>query len=611
MRSYGKKILPLFILLIICIPGYSQEIIDSLLKISDTASVELKAYLYNKISSEYMPFDIKLSREYAGKALELSIRNKNRNQEAQALLIIGSIEKDEGNFEKALVYFTRSLPIYKELNDHGGIAHVYNLSGHVRQSQGIYDKALELYLKALRIYDKLITIDNSNENKERKGYTLNLIGSVYMYMNNYESALESFKRSLAIREDAGHNDDIANSLSNIGLYYHYRMEYDTALYYYKRSLQIKEENNTDKVSIGAILNNIGLVYSKKGDHKKAVHYYRKALEVLPVYGPRYSVARIYINMGYAYYNQNQYEQAEQYYKKAMEIAEESGARDQISDIYECLSETEESGNNYAKALEYYRIFREIKDSIFNTETNEKIAEMQTRYETENREKEIIILQKDKLLREAELTRRRNWLIVFITGFIILSGLLVLLFIQKIQKNRLYRELVYKNLQIIGSDRNMADKSVTDREQPPSGISHDAGEQKTNKYSTAPLSEQQKRDILKRIVDLVEKEKLYLDSDMSVEICAKKLDISRYYISQVINDKLGQNFKNFINSYRIKKAQMIMADKDSEKFTIEAISSQAGFKTRNSFTLAFKKYTGVTPSFYLKTVHNKKTAHHTE
>jgi len=313
---------------------------------------------------------------------------------------------------------------------------------------------------------------------------------------------------------------------------------------------------------------------------------------------------IYYNMGNEYYDKGDYEQAELHYYKAIDISEATGAADQMSEIYMYLSKMEEVRNNYDKALEYNKICAGINDSAFTADRNKKIAEMQAKYETAKKEKEIEILNKDKLLRQAELKRRSNWLIVFISGFVAVSGLLVIIFFQKKQKTKACRELVYKNLQIIGSGTKKPDKTGSNDESIPSGIIPVSGEQNINKYSTSPLDEQQKQDILERIVDLMEKENIYLDSNISVDMCAEKMDINRNYISQVINEKLDRNFNNFVNGYRIKKAQLMMADNDSEKYTVEDISSLVGFKSRTSFNAAFKRYTGVTPSFYLKTVHNE-------
>ena len=87
-------------------------------------------------------------------------------------------------------------------------------------------------------------------------------------------------------------------------------------------------------------------------------------------------------------------------------------------------------------------------------------------------------------------------------------------------------------------------------------------------------------------------------DFSLERLAM-LSQSRYkYVSQVINEHYGQNFNNFLNSYRIKEACKRMGDIEHYgNYTIEAISESVGFKSRSTFVTSFKRITGLTPSQY--------------
>jgi len=68
--------------------------------------------------------------------------------------------------------------------------------------------------------------------------------------------------------------------------------------------------------------------------------------------------------------------------------------------------------------------------------------------------------------------------------------------------------------------------------------------------------------------------------------------------------LHKNFNGLINEYRIKEARRLFSEPDIERFTIEYISEKVGFSSISTFNRAFKKYLGVTPSFYLKTIVDK-------
>ena len=104
---------------------------------------------------------------------------------------------------------------------------------------------------------------------------------------------------------------------------------------------------------------------------------------------------------------------------------------------------------------------------------------------------------------------------------------------------------------------------------------------------------------------MENEKLYLQPDMSVKTVSLKIGVNTTYLSQVINDVFHMNFNNYINEYRIKDARKMLTDPENTHLTIPAIVEKAGFKSRPSFNDAFKKYTGVTPSFYIWALKKKK------
>ena len=81
--------------------------------------------------------------------------------------------------------------------------------------------------------------------------------------------------------------------------------------------------------------------------------------------------------------------------------------------------------------------------------------------------------------------------------------------------------------------------------------------------------------------------------------AKKLHSNRNYLSQIINEHFNVNFNNFVNEYRIKESRKLLLSSKYENYTIEGIATTVGFHSKTTFNNAFKKFTGVTPSFFRK------------
>ncbi len=117
-----------------------------------------------------------------------------------------------------------------------------------------------------------------------------------------------------------------------------------------------------------------------------------------------------------------------------------------------------------------------------------------------------------------------------------------------------------------------------------------------KYQRSALDNEQSNRIADKINNIMSKETLYLDSNLSLQKLANHLAISPNYISQTLNETLCTNFFDFINKWRIEAAKpKILANQDS----VLTIALEVGFNARSSFYKAFKQETGQTPSEFRK------------
>lgn len=106
--------------------------------------------------------------------------------------------------------------------------------------------------------------------------------------------------------------------------------------------------------------------------------------------------------------------------------------------------------------------------------------------------------------------------------------------------------------------------------------------------------------LKSNLDLLMKEKkLYLDHDINVASLAEEMNITSHQLSYIINTGYNQNFFNFINGYRIKKAKTLLLDKSADTLTMLGIAYESGFSSKTAFNTTFKKLTNQTPTEFKK------------
>ncbi|MFK8007205.1 MAG: helix-turn-helix domain-containing protein [Saprospiraceae bacterium] len=127
------------------------------------------------------------------------------------------------------------------------------------------------------------------------------------------------------------------------------------------------------------------------------------------------------------------------------------------------------------------------------------------------------------------------------------------------------------------------------------------EEKKQKYESSNLQEQQKESYLKKLVQFVELNKPYLETELTLAQLSEQINIPSHYLSQVINEKLKCNFLDFINGYRIEEAKEKLADIKFNHYTIVAVAFESGFNSKSAFYSAFKKQVGATPSSYRKSL----------
>ncbi len=98
---------------------------------------------------------------------------------------------------------------------------------------------------------------------------------------------------------------------------------------------------------------------------------------------------------------------------------------------------------------------------------------------------------------------------------------------------------------------------------------------------------------------VEKEKLFLDPNIKLIDISSRMGIPRKLLSQLINEVFNENFKSFLNKYRIEYAKKLMADPSLKGISLLRISYESGFNSKSVFNSVFKKFTGMIPSEFRK------------
>lgn len=375
---------------------------DNIIYVSDP---EMDLELNKKIDS--------LTRKNLKKPLSQKEKYFFLNTRGNALNVLGIIYQDQGDFAKAIDYYTSSLKIREEIGDKQGISASLNNIGIIYYDQGDYIKGLDFYSRSLQIDEEIgdsMGIANSVAN----------IGIIYKKQGDYSRALEFFNRSLKIREEIGHYQGIANSLNNIGSIYDAQNEFVKAVNYYSQSLTIKEGIG-DNQGIANSLNNIGNIYYELGDFTEAINYGERSLSV----------------------------------------AREIGAALEIRKAAESLWESHKRLKNYQKALEMYELSVKTRDSL-ESETNQKeIIRQEFKYDYEKKEALANALHSAEMKQQESETiaekKQQNTIIIAVSVGLVLVVLFLIFVFNRLRITRKQKNEIGEQKEIIEESH----KEITD------------------------------------------------------------------------------------------------------------------------------------------------------
>jgi serine phosphatase RsbU (regulator of sigma subunit)/Tfp pilus assembly protein PilF len=334
-------------------------------------------------------------------ALSIMKGIKNIRGESFCYLNIGQTYSDMGNLPEALQYMLKGLKIKEQLNDKIGLEVGYNNIGNLYLTQGNYTQALNYYLKTLKIAEAandglVIAYANSN------------IGDVFYGQGKLDIALVYYKKALKHQEEMKDARGGSTSYTNIGNIYSTKKQYKEALIYHLKDFNAKETVN-DKQGMAVASNNIGFDYFGLKRFDQALAYQLKSFNLCKEIGFRRGLVNAAGGIGNLYEQKKQYEKALTYYDQMLSIAKELDYKTGVSDAYSNHASVYTRLKQFEKALQYTELFHNAKDTLLNKDNFKQVAELNTRYETDKKEKEILLLTKDqelnaKTIKQQQLVR---------------------------------------------------------------------------------------------------------------------------------------------------------------------------------------------------------------
>jgi len=274
----------------------------------------------------------------------------------------------------------------------------YRFAGAIYKNRGEYAKSLSFHIKSLRINDSL-------GNKAALATNYNDIGIVYKNLGEYQNALDSYLKANALVTELGMNKGIVMTLNNLGTIYEALDQHENALKYYNRAYtKAKEFGIAEGLSVS--LSNIGELYANKGDRSRALFYFREALKMDEITGDLVGSAVTRLNMAAMFIGEKQWDSAVYHYNKSRIVAEQYNSYDLLAKVYNGLTRLYEEQGDYKNALGMYKLARNAQDSVYNENAAKQLAEIKSRFEALQKDREIDQLKSENLLNELKIREQR-------------------------------------------------------------------------------------------------------------------------------------------------------------------------------------------------------------
>jgi len=133
--------------------------------------------------------------------------------------------------------------------------------------------------------------------------------------------------------------------------------------------------------------------------------------------------------------------------------------------------------------------------------------------------------------------------------------------------------------------------------PPTVVDSELDTHDRQKYARSGLTDETATSLLNQLTNLMAREAAYRDPDLTLANLANRLDVHPNYLSQVINERLGMTFADYVGLLRIEAFKQLAADPKNSHLTLLALAYECGFNSKSTFNRQFKKLTGQLPSAY--------------
>lgn len=433
----------LFVFSLSCFSSNAQDQkrVDSLLNVASKQTDTTQIISYAMLWAEYIYVDPLASKPFLDSTIVLSKRLKNNKFIARTTNYLGVYYNMTSQYEKSLPIFDEVIARYTKLNDMTQVCAALNNKAIALRSLGRFNECLEVHMKSLKLKEQI------GDTEESLAASYWNIGNIQGDIGNYDTSNNYYKKAKVIYEKLNLTDDLSSINMNMAINLKGQKVYEEAKSLMLAEVPYYKEHNYNNDLAGAY-DNIGWIYAQQDSLELAEDYYKKSLEISEQYGETSLIGLNLRHLGELYNKKREYREALRYIKGALQNAEETGTRKKkIGDLLE-MSKAYAGLGRYKEAYEYHTDYHELHDEILGEENIKRMNELEVQYQTEKKEKELIIKENEIKLLEERKQKDENekfFLIISLIGLIALAIAIFYALRQKMKRNKITREKLDNDL----------------------------------------------------------------------------------------------------------------------------------------------------------------------
>lgn len=287
--------------------------------------------------------------------------------------------------------------------------------------KGKYDKSLEKNLIALELL--------TNAGSTVEVFKLqNNIGSIYERNNQLEEAKKMYKASAEGALSVNDYDGYVSAKCNYAIILSKTNEVKQAVAIYYELLPLSKKYCRDEF-VSQIYQSLGVCERRLGNTEKGLEYYLLAKDIYDRIGTLSGMSIINTNIGLCYIDLKNYKQAEDYLKLGLKQSQEIKSWLWQKKAYLGLYTLEHHKGDFKQANYYLEMHQVVNDSLYNQETQDKLGQLQTQYNLQQKEN-TILSQQNTIVQNALTLNKRNTLLIVIVSAVVILLFLILFIVQR-------------------------------------------------------------------------------------------------------------------------------------------------------------------------------------